>query len=764
VWRVRRGTNVNHVDNRANAAISTRPTSPPPATLLRHGVERQTEERQTERPWAKLRRRKVVQWGLAYAAGAWALLQVVGFAADAFAWPAIIKQLALLGLTVGFPIGLTLAWFHGERGQQRVTGPELVVLTVLLLLGGGLLWIYAQRSATTAATADKSAPTSSVTDTRPSIAVLPFENRSRAVDDAFFVDGIHDDILTQLSKVSALRVISRTSVERFRKSDLSAQEIAKQLGVRSILEGGVQRAGDRVRINVQLVDAPTDAPVWAETYDRELIAPNIFAIQSELAAAIAGKLKASLTPAEQARANAIPTQSLEAWEGYQRGRQRLAKRNTAAIREAEGVFRKAIAHDSTFALAWDGLADALILQTYYAGPRKNARLADAEQAVTRALKLEPNLAEGWATAGVIAYQRLELERAEQMLRRAIALNPNYAPAHHWLSMTLTDLGRRREALAMAESAVMLDPLSAVINNWLGNARDRVGRFDDALIAFRQAIDIEPTMALPYWGTGLVYAYGFGRLDRAPPWYEKAAGADPGNPFALAFLAQLYWELGDDTEAGRWLARALAIGQGDAFTNVVAAVLYVDHGDMAAARRHAQVAAGLDPWTLFLLRDDDLRKRDYARARARYAEAFPALFAKELPTFKERDASAAIDLAVVLQHTGEGERAEALLDRSEAYFQTIPRMGTVGSGYSDVRILALRGETAKALAALREAERARCRGFWRYYRDFDPALASIRNEPEFKAIFADIERDVARQRAALAALPKNAPLALTEPGT
>jgi TolB-like protein/lipopolysaccharide biosynthesis regulator YciM len=687
----------------------------------------------------------VVQWGLAYAAGVWVLLQVVGFAVDAFAWPAIIKQFALLGLTVGFPVVLTLAWFHGERGQQRVTGAELVVLTALLLLGGGLLWIYAERRVTTAPIAAGSPPRSSLADTRPSIAVLPFENRSQAAD---------DDILGQLSKVSGLRVISRTSVERFRKSNLSMQEIAKQLGVRSILEGSVQRASNRVRINVQLIDAPTDAPIWAETYDRELLAPNIFAIQSELAMAIAGRLKASLTPAEHARATVIPTQSLEAWEAYQRGRQRLAKRNTSAISEAEDYFRKAIAHDPTFALAWDGLADAFVLQAYYATRPKSERLADAERAVAKALKLEPNLAEGWATAGVIAYQRLELEQAEQMLRQAIALNPNYAPAHHWLSMSLTELGRRREALAMAESAVMLDPLSAVINNWLGNARDRVGRFNDALVAFRQAIEIEPTMAIPYVGIGLVYAYGFGRLDVAPTWYEKAASIDPGNPFPVAALAEAYWELGDNTEARRWLTRALALGKGDVYTNLVAAAFEAEEGDLAAARRHAELAAKSDSWTLFLLRDDELRRDDYAAARALYAEAFPDLFAKELPTFNERDAFAAVDLAVVLQHTGEEDRAKALLDRSEIYFQAIPRMGPFGSGVSDARVLALRGEKAKALAALRDAERARWRGFWRYYRDLDPALASIRNEPEFKAVFTDIERDMAEQRARLSGRPKD----------
>jgi hypothetical protein len=161
--------------------------------------------------------------------------------------------------------------------------------------------------------------------------------------------------------------------------------------------------------------------------------------------------------------------------------------------------------------------------------------------------------------------------------------------------------------------------------------------------------------------------------------------------------------------------------------------------------------------LWLVRNDDLRKRDYAGARARYAKAFPNLFAKELPTFNLRYAFSAIDLALVLQHTGEGERAKALLDRSEAYLRTIPRLGAFGYGIADVAIHALRGDSALALVKLREAEQAGWRGVWRYHRDFDPNLASIRNEPEFKAVFADIERDMARQRAELAARPKDAPL-------
>jgi len=330
--------------------------------LKEHGNADTPTEREEEGAWAQLRRRKVVQWSLAYGAGAWALLPVLGFAADAFEWPAITKRLAMLALVFGLPIAIVLAWYHGDRGQQRVTRAELAMLTLFLLLGGGILWLYAQRGAqVTAALDPPAAPTASrgstavSADERPSIAVLPFENRSEQDKDAFFVDGIHDDILTQLSKVSALKVISRTSVEQFRDTKLPTKAIAEQLGVKSILEGGVQRAGDRVRISVQLIDAGTDAHLWAESYDRELTAANIFAIQSEVAAAIAGALKATLTAGEKARVNAVPTQNLEAWENYQLGRHRLAKRTSTGFAEAERYFRKAIELDRTsrsHTLAW----------------------------------------------------------------------------------------------------------------------------------------------------------------------------------------------------------------------------------------------------------------------------------------------------------------------------------------------------------------------------------------------------------------------------
>ena len=299
------------------------------------------------------------------------------------------------------------------------------------------------------------------------------------------MDGIHDDILTQLTKVGALKVIARTSVEQFEGTKLTTKEIGEKLGVTKILEGGVQRAGDRVRVSVQLIDAATDSHIWAENYDRELSAGNIFAIQSEVAAAIAGALKATLTASERARIDTIPTRNLKAWQAYQLGKQHMAKRNSADLAEAEQFLRAAIELDPAFALAYVGLAEILSLEVQHSGAPKESGLRNAEQSVTKALELDPALAEAWASSGLIALYREQYDRAESMLRRAIDLNPNYAPARQWYSNTLVSLGRLEEALAQMQRAAELDPLSAVIKVNLGGTLTDVGRFREAEAAYRR---------------------------------------------------------------------------------------------------------------------------------------------------------------------------------------------------------------------------------------------------------------------------------------
>ena len=724
-------------------------------------------ERGDDSIWSKLRHRRVVQWGLAYAAGAWVLLQVLGFVSDAFAWPATVKQIATIVLAVGLPIVVVLGWYHGDRGQRRVSGPELAVLTLLLLIGGGLLWLYSQRSVptTTTATADTPAPVSAAVDGRPSIAVLPFDNRSRLEDDAFFVDGIHDDILAQLSKVSTLRVISRTSVEQFRDTKLPMKAIAGQLGVTKILEGGVQRAGDRVRVTVQLIDAATDAHIWAENYDRELSAANIFAIQSDVASAIAGALKTALTPDEQIRIDAIPTQNFGAWEAYQIGKHQMAKRTSGGLIEAEKLFRKAIALDPRFALAYVGLADTLRLETEYSGQPLGATIAEADQVVSKALELDSNLAEAWASKGGIAIRLGQNEQAESLLRRAIALNPNYAIAHHWLSVVLAGNGSHTEGLEHSERAAQLDPLSVVMQRNLGNSMEFVGRYDEAAARYRRAIEIDPTSPVGMESLVLLNAYARNRFAEAILLQDRAVALDSGNPELAGELALLWLDMDDVARATALIEQVSRRWPDDGFANGFSAVLAGSVGNDATAEAHASKVLARYPrghyLMLAVLRNADLRKGDLQAARARYAAGYPELLNTTAPRVSSANLQIAIDLALVYQGLGDVDSANSLLDASELAMRSTPRLGFTGYGVSDAWIYALRGDKAKALAALREAQMAGWRGpVWRYYRDFDPNLASIRNEREFKTIFADIERDMAQQRARLAARPKDAPLELS----
>jgi len=733
-------------------------------------------EREDEGAWAKLRRRKVVQWGVAYVAGAWGFLQGFEYASDTFDWPHRLQQLMTIGLLIGLPIAPVIAWYHGDRGEQRVTRIELAILTLLFLVGGGLFWRYERANEATSVTMDSSAtapssgsvsePAVASADVRASIAVLPFENRSSRQDDTFLVDGIHDDILTQLSKIGAMKVIARTSVERFRDTRLSLRQIGKQLGVANVLEGGVQRAGDRVRITVQLIDVATEAHLWAESYDRELTAANIFEIQSEVAKAIAAALRATLTTQDSERLAAIPTQSLAAWAAYQNGRQQLAKRTVAALSEAQAFYREAIRHDPGFALAYVGLADATWLSAWRSGRPPEPATAEAEDLLGQALRLDPNLAEARVTLAKVAQERREFERAESLYREAIALNPGYTPAYHWYSGLLGTMNRDEEARRWLQKAVELDPMSVLLRSVLAQQLWTFGQFDESIREYSKAIEVDPSSPLPYGGIGQVRATVGGRLDEAAPYFEKAMQLDASAPDPVGSLGRVYLDLVDDAKLDRLLRDAARRGIVD---TVPEAYLHRYRGErqaaVAIARKQLQVFAR-NAEALRLLRDDELASHDPAGARAIYERAVPELLRGETPVIDGINGGSVIDLAAVLYATGERERADRLMAQWETLIAQlkVPRQGPWGYGVMDVQAMAMRGQPREALAALRDAERSGWRGpYWRYYRDFDPALASIRDDPEFKAIFEDIERDMARQRAELAKRPKDAPLDLDPAG-
>jgi len=733
--------------------------------------EAPTERRDT---WTRLRSRKVVQWGLLYVAGAWGFLQVLEYFSESFHWPDRLRPFAIIALLIGLPIVLVVAWYHGDRGEQRIRGAEIAMIALLFGAGGGILWWYdraSEGSDVATATTDVRHKASVSADPRASIAVLPFENRSRLADDAFFVDGIHDDILTQLSKISALKVISRTSVDQYRDTRMSMKDVAQQLGVTNILEGGVQRAGDRVRINVQLIDAANDEHIWPETYDRELTATNIFVIQSDTATAITEALKAKLTRSEKARINVIQTHNLAAWEAYQLGRQRMVERTTEALVESGHAFERAISLDPKFAAAYAGLADVLFLQTDYAEADPVPTMFRAHDMLIEALRLDPDLPEALTTQAKFAEEDGEFTRAEAGYRRAISLAPNYVQAHQWYAIMLAKLGRAIESMQEARTMVELDPRSILRRVLLANGLSGMGRFYEADSELKKALRMDPAAPAPYSGVADLLARVHGRVGDAVPWLERAAELDPGNPGLQVSVASAYLDLGAADSASHWLSRATAANSDSAPADEATSMLQLYYGNFDEAHvladrawRHGEPKL-FDPWTSRLLRDFYLRRGDAREARRIYAVAYPNLVGAATPQNIYMNFEAAVDAALVLERTGEHELAARLLQGAEASILKLPRMGPWGYGIADARIHATRGSRDLALEALRDAERAGWRGpWWRYYRDFDSNLAAIRDDPTFKAVFADIERDMARQRAALAARPKDAPLDLSAAGT
>src|SRR5213080_3477072 len=417
--------------------------------------------------FAELKRRNVYKVAVAYAVIAWLVIQAASIFLPAFNAPQWAMQIVILILVVGFPIAFEITP-EGIKRESEVqadesithhTGRKIVALTIVLaVIATGLLIFQFVRARSTSSLSPAAA-----TIAEKSIAVLPFDNLSGDPQNAYFSEGIQDEILTRLAKIAELKVISRTSTQRFRSAPNDLRQIAQQLGVANILEGSVQKANDQVRVNVQLINALTDAHLWADTYDRKLT--DIFAVETEIAKTVADVLQAKLTGSEQRVIAARPTENTEAHQLYLKVRFFWNKRTGNDLKKSIDYFNQAIAADPKYALAYAGLAEAYALLPTYAGGTPQECYPKAEAAAKRALALDETVAEAHNALGeVFLFYDFDFCRSTREFQRAIELKPNYASAHQWYGNDLlVPLGRFDEAIAEVKRALELDPLSLIIN-------------------------------------------------------------------------------------------------------------------------------------------------------------------------------------------------------------------------------------------------------------------------------------------------------------
>jgi TolB-like protein len=496
---------------------------------------------------SELRRRNVLRMAVLYVVAAWLVMQVAEVVIGLANLPEWIGQMILAVLAVGFPIALISSWFFEITPEGIKVDADAE--------SGGPMW-----------------PRDPL---ELSIAVLPFDNMSADPEQEYFSDGISEEILNLLAKIESLKVIARHSSFSFKRKDVDIATMAEQMSVRHILEGSVRRSGDRVRITAQLIDAEDSSHLWSETYDRDYSAENLFEIQSEVARAITGRLRMTLTGDDEERLAKVPTQNTEAYAAYLLGRERLKNLKVAELADAVEQFSLAIELDPQFAAAYAGLADACGLYDSHSGGQSNelcpSSLAGREQLARKALELDPESAEAWISLGTSVLKlgarmhgtdtqpriREKLNEAHAAFERGLELNPTLSEAYERYGFNLMWIQLYPDAMvgwikawqagrweSVFDRGLEVDPLSIPLHAKKSWYPITVSSKEEAMWHAHRIVEIAPDSPRGYETVGNQEWELNGRIDESIRWLSKAMEIDPQRPEFPLSIGLAYSALGD----------------------------------------------------------------------------------------------------------------------------------------------------------------------------------------------------------------------------
>ena len=561
--------------------------------------------------WARIRRHKVVEWTLAYVAFGYALLHTVEMLGEAFEWPLLVPRLTVFGLVLGAPIAVTLAWYHGHRARQRVSGPELSILIVLLLVAGSVMWWLSRNThehgvASTPAvvantTVSRAPATASFNPPPHSIAVLPFVNISGDKEQEYFSDGLTEELLNDLARIDELQVAARTSAFSFKGKDTDIGTVARKLNVGAVLEGSVRRSVHRVRVTAQLINAITGFHLWSATYDRDL--GDVLKLQTEIASAVASALRVTLLRDVATEMKVGGTRNPAAYDAYLRSTTAYWRVRSASDNESvRAGYQEAVRLDPNFALGYAGWSLALgaYAQNFAHGPAVGDFIRQARAPALKAVALAPELAEGHLALAGVQGESLDFAGASEEYDRAMALAPGNARVLRDYGNFAVLMGRTDAGIAAVRRATVLDPLNAWSYSDLSAALWMARRYDEALAAYQDSLALRPTD--PHWlANGSMFYYALGDFEKMRTVCEGVEQADIQN--YQDCLALAYHKLGRPTDAASALARFKAL-EDDAGAYGYAQI-YAQWGNTREALTWLETALRLRDRNLIGLKTDPL---------------------------------------------------------------------------------------------------------------------------------------------------------------